>query len=104
MNRRQPGKLQSIKGTLAQLMVKKGYSQVQSADACQAAWRVAAGEQLARHSIAGNVTRGCLLVVVSNSAVSQAISFQKSQILSALQKELPDHNITDLKIKVGRID
>lgn len=104
MNNRQPGKVQSIGGTLAQLMAKKGYAQVQTADACQKAWQVAAGEQLAKHSLAGNVTRGALLVMVSNSAVSQAISFQKSQILKSLQNQLPDHNITDLKIKVGRID
>ncbi len=104
MTDRQPGRVQSIKGTLAQLMVQKGYAQVQTADACQKAWSVAAGERLAEHSIAGNVTRGTLLVMVANSTISQMISFQKPKILKSLQDQLPDHNITDLKIKVGRID
>ena len=100
----QPGKLQSIKGTLAQLMVQKGYAQVQTADATQKAWDVAAGDRLAQHSVAGNVTRGCLLVMVANSTVSQMISFQKPKILKSLQEQLPDHQITDIKIKVGKIN
>jgi len=95
---------QPMQQMLAQLMVKKGYAQVQTASACQDAWKKVAGEQLARHSQAGNVSRGALLVIVSNSAVSQAISFQKTQIVRQLQQELPDHGITELKIKVGRID
>lgn len=104
MSQRQPGKVQSIKGTLAQLMVQKGYAQVQTADATQKAWEVAAGDRLAQHSVAGNVTRGSLLVMVANSTVSQMISFQKPKILKSLQQQLPDHEITDLKIKVGKID
>ncbi|MHC2068852.1 DciA family protein [Bremerella sp. T1] len=104
MSQRQPGKVQSIKGTLAQLMVQKGYAQVQTADATQKAWDVAAGDRLAQHSVAGNVQRGTLLVLVANSTISQMISFQKPKILKSLQEQLPDHGITDLKIKVGRID
>lgn len=104
MNERQPGKVQSIKGTLARLMVQKGYAQVQTADDCQKAWDVAAGERLAQHSVAGNVSRGTLLVMVANSTISQMISFQKPKILKSLQDQLPDHHITDLRIKVGRID
>jgi len=104
MNQRRGGKPQAIQNTLAQLMVSKGYAQVQSNDACQDAWKIAAGEKLAPHSIAGKVTRGCLLVMVSNSTISQAISFQKSQILASLNEQLPDHGIKDLRVKVGKID
>lgn len=97
-------KLQPMKSVVTRLMARQGYSQVQSADACQNAWKEAAGTQLAQHTRAGNVSRGKLLVLASNSAVLQAIMFQKRQILKTLQSLLPDHRIEDLKLKVGRIE
>ncbi|TWT38445.1 hypothetical protein Enr8_01370 [Blastopirellula retiformator] len=88
---------------VAGLMARSGYGQVQSADALQEAWIQAAGEEFAAHSRAGNVNRGKLEVWVENSAISQAISFQKREILKQLQNIVPDRRIEEIRIKVGRI-
>ncbi|MFI4876955.1 MAG: DUF721 domain-containing protein [Blastopirellula sp. JB062] len=95
---------QAMGDLVAGLMARSGYAQVQSADALQTAWVEAAGEEFAAHSRAGNVNRGKLEVWVENSAISQAISFQKREILKHLQQALPDRRIEEIRIKVGRID
>ncbi|MCC9606756.1 DUF721 domain-containing protein [Blastopirellula sp. JC732] len=95
---------QAMGDLVAGLMARSGYAQVQSADALQEAWAKAAGEEVAAHSRAGNVNRGKLEVWVENSAISQAISFQKREILKQLQNILPDRRIEEIRIKVGRIN
>ncbi|PQO47647.1 DUF721 domain-containing protein [Blastopirellula marina] len=95
---------QGMGDLVAGLMARSGYAQIQSADALQEAWSQAAGQEIAAHSRAGNVNRGKFEVWVENSAISQAISFQKRQILKELQNILPDRRIEEIRIKVGRID
>ena len=42
-------------------------------------------------------------MVVTNSALIQEFNFQKSAILSTLNRLLPDHNIKNLRFRLGAI-
>jgi predicted nucleic acid-binding Zn ribbon protein len=97
------GRPQPIAEVLNDLLARRGYAREQSSAACGEAWCKAAGELLARYSRPGQVRRGKLEVVVANSTLMQEITFQKAQIVAALNTQLPELNITDLKLKVGVI-
>ena len=85
------------------LMSLRGYARRQSSAQCDAAWRQAAGERLARHSQAGVVRRGVLQVTVRNSAVMQELCFQKKKLLQQLARLAPDQRIQDLRFRVGAL-
>jgi predicted nucleic acid-binding Zn ribbon protein len=88
---------------LAGLLARKGYARVQSASACETAWKEAAGK-LAEHSRPGNIKRGVLAVIVRNSAALQELTFQKKKLLQRLQEQLPEEKLTDLRFRVGSLD
>jgi predicted nucleic acid-binding Zn ribbon protein len=84
-------------------MARRGYARVESGGACAAAWRVAAGAQLAACTRATQVRRGVLEVLVSNSTMVQELGFQKQQLIKRLAELVPDEKIRDLKLRVGPI-
>ena len=89
-------------GTIvAELLARKGFARVQSAAACEAAWREAAGELAAGYTRVGGLRRGALEVVVANSALVQELSFRKAALLQSLADRLPDEPIRDLRFRVG---
>ena len=92
-----------IADILAQLMARRGFARVQGAEAYQSAWNEAAGPLGAQYSRVGQLKRGTLEVVVTNSALIQEFNFQKSAILATLNRLLPDHNIKDLRFRLGAI-
>ena len=92
-----------IADILAQLMARRGFARVQGAAAYQSAWNEAAGPLGAKHSRVGQLKRGVLEVVVSNSALIQEFGFQKSDILKTLNRLLPDHGIKDIRFRLGAI-
>ena len=94
---------QRIADILAQLMARRGFARVQGAEAYQSAWNEAAGPLAAQYSRVGQLKRGSLEVVVTNSALIQEFNFQKSAILGVLNRLLPDHNIKDLRFRLGAI-
>ncbi len=89
---------------LSKLMARKGYGRVLASGALAAAWQEAAGERLAGHTRAGNVSRGVLEVFVRSSAVLQELTFAKSQILKRLIANSTESKIRSLKFKLGAID
>ncbi len=89
---------------LSKLMARKGYGRVLASGALAAAWQEAAGERLAGHTRAGNVSRGVLEVFVKSSAVLQELTFAKSQILKRLIVNSTESKIRNLKFKLGAID
>jgi predicted nucleic acid-binding Zn ribbon protein len=95
---------QKIGDVLAQLMARRGFARTQAAASFEAAWKEAAGELAARFTRVGQVRAGKLEVTVSNSTVVQELGFQKTAILRALSKLLPDDQISDLRFRVGPID
>jgi predicted nucleic acid-binding Zn ribbon protein len=88
---------------MSELMARRGYARVQSGGACEAAWREAAGQQMAQFTRATQVRRGVLDVLVSNSTMVQEIGFQKAVLIKRLAELLPDEKIRDLKLRVGPI-
>ena len=89
---------------LAQLMARRGFARVRSGEACEAAWREAAGEFAARYTRVGCIRRGKLEVTVASSTLVQELSFQKRVLLEALARLLPDERIKDLRFRVGPIE
>jgi len=97
---RRPKKIADV---LAQLITARGYGRIQAAADFTAAWQAAAGPSLARCTRPGRLRRGQLEITVSNSTIVQEISFQKQRILAALQQELPDARIRDLRFRIGSV-
>lgn len=91
----------AVKDVLSQLLVKKGYAQVQTAAGCEAAWQKAAGSRLGPQTRSGNLKRGVLEVTVKNSAVLQELQFMKAQIIKSLAQHAPESKIRDVKFRVG---
>lgn len=98
---RQPKKLSDV---MAKLIVKRGIGKQQSNRQLQAAWQAAAGPALARFSRAIAVRRGKLEVLVGNSLMMQEIGFARGAILANLQQKIPEANITDLRMRIGKLD
>jgi hypothetical protein len=92
-----------IADILVQLMSRRGFARVQGAEAYHSAWNEAAGPLAAQYSRVGQLKRGTLEVVVTNSALIQEFGFQKSAILTTLNRLLPDHNIKNLRFRLGAI-
>ncbi len=92
-----------ISDILAQLMARRGFARVRSAEAFDAAWRKAAGEMLSQFTRPGSVRRGKLEVTVANSTLVQELTFQKTHLLKSLAELLPDEKIEDLRFRVGQV-
>jgi predicted nucleic acid-binding Zn ribbon protein len=97
---RKPKKIADV---LAQLITARGYGRTQSDANLAAAWQHAAGATLAQYTHPGRIRRGTLEVVASNSIIVQELTFQKQQILSKLQAELPDARIRDIRFRIGSV-
>ena len=76
---------------------------MQGGEAYESAWNEAAGPLGAQYSRVGQLKRGTLEVVVTNSALIQEFGFQKAAMLATLNRLLPDHNIKDLRFRLGAI-
>lgn len=88
---------------LAQLMARRGFAQVQTAAAWESAWREAAGEMIAKFTRVSQLKGGKLEILVANSTLVQELSFQKPALLAAMGRLLPDHEIKDLRFRIGAI-
>ena len=93
-----------MRDLLSQLLAKRGYAQVQTANVCAGAWREAVGTKLAGQTRPGHVRRGVLEVLVSNSAVLQELAFAKVKAVKALVRLIPEQQIRDIRFRVGQID
>jgi predicted nucleic acid-binding Zn ribbon protein len=87
---------------IAQLVQRKGYAQVRTADQREKAWQVAAGE-MASFTQVGGLRRGVLEVLVANSLVMQELSFRKEDLLAQLQEALPETKIQQIRFRIGQI-
>ena len=88
---------------VGQLLVKRGYANVQQASALDAVWNAAVGERFVSQTKAGQIKRGVLEVFVTNSAVIQELSFVKAKLVKALAISAADHKIRDIKFRVGNL-
>lgn len=90
-----------LANVLAELMARRGYARVQSMEAYEEAWRVAAGPLLAQYTRVGQLRRGTMEVVVANSTLLQELTFQKAALLKKLIQALPNEGIRSLRFKAG---
>ena len=97
--RRRP---QRIRESVAKLMARRGYGQIQTGARRRELWRKAAGA-MAKHSQVSEVRRGTLIVIVRSSLVLQQLTFQQSQLLRRLSELAPEEQITRLQFRIGDI-
>jgi predicted nucleic acid-binding Zn ribbon protein len=95
---------QRIGEIVTELMSRRGYANVQTSVAWQAAWREVAGAPLAAATRVGKMRRGVLEVVVANSVLVQELTYRKTDLLAGLGQQLPEEKITDLRFRVGTMD
>ncbi len=88
---------------VAQLLARRGYAQETTAADVVAAWRSAAGEKVASQTRVGAIRRGTLEVTVANSAVSQELTFRKTQLVADLVRALPEHKIKSIRFRTGNV-
>ncbi len=96
-------KPKTIANVLAQLITARGYGRIQADANFAAAWQAAVGEALAKYTLPGRLRRGVLEITVTNSMTVQELTFQKQQVLTKLQTQLPDARIRDLRFRIGSI-
>ncbi len=88
---------------ISQMMARQGYAQTKSNDDLNEAWEIAAGPKFNKNTKAARINRGTLEVIVASSAAMNQLSFQKRQLLSAMQQQLPQNKIKDLRFKLGNV-
>ena len=98
--RRRPKRAADV---LSRLMARKGYGQTQSKQNLDEAWQIAVGPRFTKTTRAGTIKRGTLEIIVANSAAIQQLGFQKQQLLSAMQQQLPEAKIKDLRFSLGNV-
>lgn len=93
-----------IATVMKKLMAQRGYAAIQATNDLQEKWSEIVGEVLARMTCPGNISRGTLQVVVSDSGAMQELSFRKKQILAALKLKLPEAKVEDVRFRVGKVN
>ena len=98
---RRKDKPRHIGDILSELIARRGYGRVKSSEDYEAAWREAAGPLAARYSRPGTLRRGTLEVVVSHSALIQELGFRRKELIEALNRQLPEQEIRDIRFRSG---
>ena len=93
---------QKIGDVVSDLLARRGYAQVEAQEECNRAWDRVVGK-LGKFSRATEVKRGVLQVIVTNSVVMQELTFRKPELIATMSAELPNHQIKDLRFRVGVI-
>ncbi len=89
---------QRLSGVLSELIALRGYARVQAGSQLEAAWKEAAGSDVAKATSVQGIKRGVLQISVDNSPLlGELASFHKSTILQALQEKHPHLKLRDLK-------
>lgn len=88
---------------VSQLLARRGYAQETTAADVAAAWNAVVGDDAARQTRVGSIRRGTLEVVVANSAVSQELTFRKTQMVAELARRLPEHKIKSIRFRTGNV-
>lgn len=95
-----PLEASKVSKVLRQVIQRRGYAAVQSADQLRVAWAEIVGPQLARKSQVGKIVRGQLMILASDKVVASELEFGKSQTVRQLQARHPEFSIRSLKIRV----
>lgn len=101
--RQRPGPYQPkhIGTSIRKIMARTGLGQTQAALEMSQAWERVAGPRMAATTRPGNFSRGVLQIIVDNSSAMQEFQLSQRQLLSALQREMPNANIQSIKARLG---
>jgi hypothetical protein len=89
---------QRLSGVLSELIALRGLARVQAGSQLEAAWKDAAGSDVAKATQVQGIKRGVLQVSVDNAPLlGELASYHKSTILTALQERNPHLKLRDLK-------
>lgn len=95
-----PLEASKVSKVLRQVIQRRGYAAVQSADQLRVAWAEIVGPQLAKQSQVGKIVRGQLMILAPDKVVANELELSKSQIVRQLQSRHPEFSIRSLKIRV----
>lgn len=98
---KRPPEPQQLGKVLSELIALKGLARVQGTQQLQQAWKLAAGDDVAKNSSVIALSRGVLQIGVSNTGqLSELASFHKQTLLATLQQQQPQLKIKDLKFRL----
>ena len=86
---------------ISKITARYGIGSRKSNDQLQGLFDSIVGVELANHCRVNGLSRGVIEVLVSNSAVSQQLSFKKHEIVNHIKKNLPNEKIRDLRFRSG---
>ncbi len=94
----------STAGNLAaKVMTRYSVASSQASRQLEKEWEATVGPKVAADTRPGNLRRGVLEVIVSNSAIHQQLSFQKKKLVTQLQQNPQLAKIRDIRFRVGQI-
>ena len=93
--------LRRLDEVMADLLARQGYGDSLSAREREAAWRESIASPLLEFTTLGGLRRGVLEVLVHDAVVLQELSFAKESLVRQLQERLPNHDIRDLRFRIG---
>ena len=94
--------IQSIGSLVSQLISRRGYAQSVANDHFTQAIASVVGNDLVAEVTVGKLNRGVLKIFAGDSVTIQELTFQKRQILAALNQRVPDANVNDLRFAVQK--
>ncbi len=98
---KRPAEPQQLGKVLSELIALKGLARVQGTQQLQQAWKLAAGDDVAKNSSVIALSRGVLQIGVSNTGLlSELASFHKQTLLASLQQQQSHLKIKDLKFRL----
>ena len=98
---KRPPEPQQLGKVLSELIALKGLARVQGTQQLQQAWKLAAGDDVAKNSKVIGLSRGVLQIGVSNTGLlSELASFHKQTLLTTLQQQQSQLKIKDLKFRL----
>jgi predicted nucleic acid-binding Zn ribbon protein len=105
IRQRQVFKRQAKKASdlISHVLARSGVANREGDNQLQEAWDSIVGVTIANCCRVGGLRRGVLEIVVSNSSLSQQLSFKKHEILQVLQKQFPQNSIRELRFRIGSV-
>ena len=91
----------SVGEVLAKVLKDLGMEERMALDEVMAAWRGAAGDFIAKHTMPESVTRGVLSVKVTQPTMHHAMMMEKPALLKRLNERLGAKKIKDVRFRHG---
>lgn len=91
----------NVSDVLDQVLKGLGLANRMQLEQVAAAWRMAAGDFIAKHSVPDGIAKGVLQVRVSQSSVLHALTMEKPVLLKKLGEALGKGVIKDVRFRHG---